>query len=96
MSLVNVAVADNVIQMAGILPDEKKSCDDNEEKIIKCPPKSKIGYVYSPELIHQCNRVPNLKNRVTFFFHSPLKNVTMSQLNFDILKHYVQLTFNST
>ena len=51
--------------MAELLPKEEKICESDEKHIIQINPKFKIGYVYSLELIQQCNRVPNLTNRVS-------------------------------
>nr|CAH0108988.1 unnamed protein product [Daphnia galeata] len=55
--------------MADLLPKEEKICESDEKHIIQINPKFKIGYVYSLELIQQCNRVPNLTNRASLIHH---------------------------
>ncbi|KAI9559333.1 putative histone deacetylase 8-like [Daphnia sinensis] len=40
-----------------------------DKKIIQFDVKPKIGYVYSPNLIQQCNRVPNLTQRASLVHH---------------------------
>lgn len=70
--------------MADLLPKEEKICENDEKHIIQINPKFKIGYVYSLELIQQCNRVPNLTNRVskcysTLFNTESLLTITSSK-----------------
>jgi hypothetical protein len=47
--------------------DELTKINRNKrQNVFKVPEKLKIGYVYSPELVKQCDRVPNLIERVYF------------------------------
>lgn len=62
--------ADNSVRMAASSTDsrEKLKCEssdlNNDKEIVQFGVKPKIGYVYSEDLIEQCNRVPNLNQRV--------------------------------
>lgn len=60
-------VADNIVRMAAI-NRENLICElsglKNNKQIVQFDVKPKIGYVYSSYLIQQCNRVPNLTQRV--------------------------------
>ena len=48
--------------------EETKVGETSCQNVAKIAEKLRIGYVYSPELLRQCDRVPNLLDRVSMFY----------------------------
>jgi len=54
--------------------DETTIINKNQQQnVAEVSGKLKIGYVYSPELLKQCDRVPNLIERVCYCYCQQLK-----------------------